>query len=64
MKKKTCDFCFNEAVYSSGNTHLYLCEDCYCTMSDDYSDDTFYETGVDFDEFYDICEIDDAYLGG
>ena len=37
MKRRMCMMCFEPAVYESQNSNLCLCEDCYCSMEDDYS---------------------------
>ncbi len=58
MKRKMCMMCFEPAVYESQNSNLRLCEDCYCSMADDYSASFEEEYGMSFDEYYDIEEIE------
>lgn len=57
-KKKMCMCCFNQAVYESMNSNMYLCEECYMSMSDDYEASYEDEYGMSFDEYYEIEEID------
>lgn len=59
-KRKTCMLCFNPAVYESQNSHLYLCEECYCSMEDEYECSMEDEIGMPFDEYYEMEEIESA----
>ena len=59
MKHCKCDFCSADAVYVSGDGQLHLCEDCYCSMEDDFECSFEDELGMSFDEYYEIEEICD-----
>lgn len=58
MKRKRCMCCFNPAAYVSTNSNLALCEECYLSFSDDYEASMANETGMSFDEYYQIEEVD------
>lgn len=61
MKHKCmCSLCSSDAIYEAHNADLFLCEECYCSMSDDFEmTDVAEETGYSFDEYYEISEIED-----
>lgn len=59
MKRCLCNLCWNPAAYISKNSNLRLCEDCFCSMEDDYNASLEDETGVSFNEYYDFIETDD-----
>mgnify|MGYP003446939493 CR=1 FL=1 len=59
MKQCICNFCYNPAVYKSNNSPIKLCEDCYISMSDDFESSMESSTGIPFDEYYEIEEIED-----
>lgn len=58
MSSETCMCCFNPVKYVSHNSTLRLCDDCYTNMYDDFSASFEDEYGMDFDEYYDIEELD------
>ena len=52
-----CSLCFADAAYVSQNSNLKLCEDCYCSMEDEYECSMEDELGRSFDEYYEFEEV-------
>lgn len=53
-----CSLCFNSASYTSANSDLSLCEECYYSMQDEYESSLEDQIGCSFDDYYDIQELD------